>query len=117
MRVYGRTTDVNGNKTWVEVETDANGLNDYVYITALAQELQLNLGESPFWGDRGIPAHPSVVQQVAPDYYTMLVQKRYAPFFTSLVISKIPESPGVDPTYRVNVTTQYGVSAELHVPI
>ena len=65
MRVYGRTTNEQGQTSWREVDTDANGFNDFVYLTALVQELKLNLGESPFWADRGIPAKPSVVQQVA----------------------------------------------------
>lgn len=116
MRVYGRS-EVG---SWVVVETDANGLNDYVYATALIQELKLNLGESPFWGNRGIPAHPSVVQQIAPDYYTMLIQQRYAQFFLNLIITKLTDA--VDnrgrsvPTYRVNITTHQGVQLQRDIP-
>ena len=120
MRVYGRTYDEFGNQTWVEIDTDVNGFNDYVYVTALCQELKLNLGESPFYGDRGIPAKPSVVQQVAPDYYTMLMQQRYAPRFLNLTISKVPNSTDAKgrpvPTYRLNITTHYGVQIEAVVP-
>ena len=120
MRVYGRTKDEYGNVTWHEVQTDANGFNDYVYLTALVQELKLNLGESPLYGNRGIPAKSSIVLQTAPDYYTMLMQQRYAPHFMNLAITRVQ---GVDsrgnpcPTYRINVTTHYGVSAELNVPV
>ena len=120
MRTYGRVTDEYGNKTWVEIQTDVNGFNDYVYLTALIQELKLNLGESPFWGDRGIPAKSSVVQQVAPDYYTMLMQQRYSKYFLNLIIVKTPPLPGypeTTPTYRINVTTHQGVQEELYVPV
>lgn len=115
MRTWGR---VNG--VWTIIETDKNGFNDYVYATALIQELLLNLGESPFWGNRGIPAHPSVVQQIAPDYYTMLMQQRYAQFFLSLIITKLPNAVDSEgrlvPTYRVNITTMTGVQLQLEIP-
>ncbi len=120
MRIYGRVYNELGVSRWVEVQTDANGFNDYVYVTALIQELKLNLGESPFWGDRGIPAKPSVVQQVAPDYYTFLMQQRYAPYFLNLIIVKVP---GLDakarptPVYRINITTHQGVQIETEVPV
>jgi hypothetical protein len=124
MRTYGRVAaslaDPEPTK-WVEVQTEPSGLNDYVYVTALVQELKLNLGESPFWGDRGIPAKPSVVTQVAPDYYTMLMQQRYAPYFLALTIVR-----GVDkyagrgmyrPEYRIDITTHYGVQLNLSIPV
>jgi hypothetical protein len=114
MRVYGRTTDANGNKTWVVVQTDANGNNDLVYVTALCQALQLNLGESPFFATSGIPAQQSVIQQVAPDYYVTLTQQAFAPFFASLVISR-QSSP--TPTYQVAITTNLGVKINASIPI
>jgi hypothetical protein len=49
MRIFGRTRDVlTGKKTWQEITTDVQGFNDMVMLTALAQCLKLNLGESPF---------------------------------------------------------------------
>ena len=122
MRTYGRVAlnplypDV---LTWIEVQTDANGFNDAVYVTAMIQELKLNLGESPFWGNRGIPAVPSVVQQVAPDYYSYLIQQRYAPFFASLVLSRSTVSSGKGlfvPTYQINVVTNQGSQLIVQVP-
>lgn len=115
MRVYGRVTDEFGNKTWVVVQTDANGFNDYVYVTALIQELKLNLGESPFWANRGIPAEPSVLTQVAPDYYTFLMQQRYAPYFMNISIVKVPAQQ--NPTYNISIVTQQGVQIETQVPV
>jgi hypothetical protein len=121
MRVFGRTTNELGVQTWTVVETDANGYNDFVYLTALAQELKLNLGESPFWANRGIPAKQSVVQQVAPDYYTMLMQQRYAPYFMSISIAKAPltytKGGLYSPAYNISVTTHYGVVFQTSVPI
>ena len=120
LRTYGRTYDELGNPTWVKVQTTPEGLNDYVYVTALIQELKLNLNESPFWGNRGIPAKPSLVQQVAPDYNTMLMQQRYAPHFLSLIIVHVPDTivkGRYTPTYRINIVTNYGVPIEVQVPV
>ena len=106
MRTYGRTTDEFGKKTWVVVTTDANGFNDNVYLTTLAQVLKLNLGESPFFGNYGIPAHPSVVQQVFPDYYVTQTQTQFAPYFASLVITRIQGSN--PPVYKVQAVSHTG---------
>lgn len=125
MRTYGRVANPNSGSPdpvkWVEVQTAPNGLNDYVYVTALIQELKLNLGESPFWGDRGIPAKPSVVTQVAPDYYTMLMQQRYAPYFLAITIVREPNKYAgrgmYRPEYRINITTHYGVQLNFSIPV
>lgn len=115
MRTYGRITNADGTKTWVEVQTDANGYNDYVMITTLAQVLLLNLGESPFYANYGIPAKPSVVQQVFPDFYVARTQQQFAPNFASLIVTKL-NSP--TPTYDINVTTNQGVKPNMSaVPI
>lgn len=106
MRVYGRTTDLLGNKTWVEVTTDADGYNDSVYLTALAQDLQLNLGESPFYSGYGIPSFQSLVTQVYPDYYAMIAQAQYSQYFSSLTIARIPQSS--PPVYNVQAITNRG---------
>ena len=121
MRTYGRVYSAPNVYTWTEVQTDANGLNDYVYTTGFVQECKLNLGESPFWANRGIPAVPSLIQQVAPDYYMTLMQQRYAPFFLNITIVRVPggeDSKGKPaPFYRTNITTHYGVQIELNVPV
>lgn len=133
MRVFGRVYDELGNPTWVEVSTDQNGLNDYVYATALIQELKLNWNESPFYGNRGIPARESVINQVAPDYPSIIMQQRYAPYFLSILIRRVPPgTPNVGqsfsrqpfaiarndnaPTYQINITTHFGVQIELEIP-
>lgn len=104
-RIWGRTYDELGNSTWVEVSTDAQGFSDNVNITWLIQVFKLNLNESPFFGDWGIPAQPSVLTQIAPDYYVTLTQQRFAPYFASLIVTKVAQFP---PTYAVNLVTQQG---------
>jgi hypothetical protein len=114
-RTWGRTYDLLGNPTWQLVQTDANGLNDNVYITALAQVLKLNLGESPFYADYGIPAHQSVVTQIAPDFYMTRTQQQFAKFFASLTITKLAPTPPISgraapsPTYQIRAVTHTGV--------
>lgn len=114
MRVWGRSKDVDGNIFWSAVETDSSGSNDKVYITALAQVLLLNLQESPFYANYGIPAHTSVVTQVFPDFYVAYTQQRYAPYFSSLVVSRRDDP---SPIYDIQVTTNIGVKLNQAVPI
>ena len=100
MRTYGRINQVdNRGGTWVEVDTDANGYSENVYLTTLVQVLKLNLGESPFWGDYGIPAYQSVMTQVPPDFYVARTQQQFAPFFASLSITRVVGA--TQPTYNV----------------
>jgi hypothetical protein len=113
MRTYGRTQDViTGKKTWWLVTTDANGFNDSVYLTALAQVLKLNLGESPFFSNYGIPAHASVVTQVFPNYYMAVTQQQFAGFFASLILTPLPDATDNDgrpaPAYNISVLTNAG---------
>lgn len=113
MRVFGRTQDVlTGVKKWWVVTTDVNGYNDSVYLTALAQVVKLNLGESPFFANYGIPAHPSVVMQIYPDFYMTRIQQEYAGYFAFLLLTKIPDAVDEDfrpaPSYMINVLTNYG---------
>jgi len=101
VRTWGR---VNG--VWTEVSTDANGFNDYVYITTLCQCLLLNLGEDPFFSNYGINAFPSVLTQVFPDYYTYQTQDQFKQYFASLTVQKVNSKT---PTYNISVVTHFGV--------
>lgn len=114
MRTYGRVFNHDGTWTWVQVNTDAQGFDDYVWIVTLIQTLLLNRGESPFYANSGIPAQQSVVQQVFPDFYITQTQQQFAPHFASLTLAKLP---GRTPSYRVNATTQQGVRVNEVVPI
>lgn len=108
MRTYGRL-----NGVWQEVQTDAAGFDDYVWVTTLIQCLLLNLGESPFYSQYGIPAHPSVVQQVLPDFYVSRTQQQFSPHFASLAIAK---QAAPTPTYLVTVTTNQGARLAASIP-
>lgn len=106
MRTYGRIVNEDGSKTWVVVTTDANGYNDSVYTTTLAQCLKLNLGESPFYAGYGIPQYQTIVTQVLPDYYVMATQTQFAPYFASLTITRVQGSS--PPVYQVNAVCHNG---------
>ena len=114
MRTYGRVTDEFGHKTWVQVNTDAQGNNDYVWITTLCQCLLLVLGESPFWANYGIPAQLSLIQQVWPDFYVMQTQTQFAQHFASLIINKVST---FNPTYNINLITNQGVKVAVSIPV
>lgn len=113
MRTYGRITNPDGTKRWVVVETDADGSDDLVWIVTLCQNLLLNLGESPFYANNGIPAKPSVVQQVMPDFYVWRIQALFAQRFASLIVSK---QDGLDPVYNINVVTNRGERITQSIP-
>lgn len=115
MRVWGRVYDEFGNYTWTEVTTDTNGQNDAVYLTALAQVIQLNLKESPFYGNFGIPAVASVQNQVPPNYWAMRIQQQYSAFFASLTI--IPATVAQEPTYYVQAVTHSGAQLGMAIPV
>lgn len=106
MRTYGRQTDEFGNKTWVVVETDENGFSDEVYLTTLAQCLKLNLGESPFFGNYGIPQYQTIMTQVMPDYYASQTQTQFSPYFASLTITRVQGS--FPPVYNVDAVCHSG---------
>jgi hypothetical protein len=110
MRTYGRIFNPDGSYQWVVVSTDANGKNDNVYLTTLAQVLQLNLGESPFFANYGIPQTQTIVSQVFPDYYAMLAQMQFAPYFASLTITRRQQTR--DPVYDVTAITHSGAILE-----
>ena len=115
MRIWGRTVDELGNKTWVEVTTDSNGFNDAVYLTALIQALKLNRGESPFYANYGIPAYQSVMTQVFPDFYVMQTQAQYAAYFSSLTIARVQGTSA--PVYNIQANTHYGSTLEAVIPL
>lgn len=113
MRTFGRVTDQYGARYWVEVGPDPNGYLDSIYLTALAQVLQLGYGESPFYGDWGIPAEQSVMTQIAPDYYVSLTQQRFAPYFLFLGVTRVPTP--ITPTYNITVIFQTGAQDSINV--
>jgi hypothetical protein len=115
MRVYGRVTDELGQKSWFAVQTDSSGNSEYVYLSALVQVLKLNLGESPFYGNYGIPAKTSVLQQIAPDYYVAFTQQKYSGYFANLVITRVQNADMVTPTYNVSVLMTTGTKFQVNI--
>lgn len=108
MRTYGRLTDSNGNVTWQVIETDANGFNDNVYLTALCQTLKLNIGESPFYANSGIPQYQTIMTQTYPDFYVMRTQQQYSAAFASLTVNRVAQQNTPDPLYNIVAVTQTG---------
>lgn len=115
MRVYGRVTDELGQKSWFQVATDSAGNNEYVFLTALVQVLKLNLGESPFYGNFGIPAKTSVLQQIAPDFYVAFTQQKYSGYFANLSITRVQARDRVTPTYNVSVLMTTGTKFQVNI--
>ncbi len=115
MRTYGRVKQDDGSVKWVKIETDPNtGLNDEVYLFTLVQALRLNLNESPFYANYGIPAKPSIIQQIAPDFDMWKTQAQFAPYFASLIVTKLESQT---PTYNINVTTNQGQTLQIQIPV
>lgn len=114
-RTWGRVTDIYGNKTWQVVTTDTSGFDDYVWVTTLIQCLKLNLGESPFFANYGIPARHSVVTQIAPDYYVQRTQQQFARHFANLMVAKSPHH--TNPTYNINLVTSFGSKIATSIPV
>lgn len=105
------------NYVWVEVDTDASGNNDALWLTTLIQVLKLNYGESPMYGNYGIPAYSSVLNQIVPDYYATLVQQQFSPFFVTLNLSRRALTGSPTPTYDVAITANPGSVLQNPVPV
>lgn len=115
MRTWGRIEDVNGEKKWVAVESDADGDFSYGWLTTLIQTLKLGLGESPFYAQYGLPAQQCIVTQVYPDYYVQILQQQFAGYFSSLRISRADGT--VKATYEVQVVFLNGVSYQGEIAV
>lgn len=122
MRTWGRVKNpATGTLDWVEVSTDSSGLDDYVWLTTIVQVLQLNLGESPFYANYGIPAQPSVISQIFPDFYAAQVQAQFSQYFASLQIIPVPgavnKEGALTPTYTINIITNVGVNLSTTIAV
>lgn len=104
MRTYGK--DQSGN--W-QLITEPS----YIWLATLIQNLRLIQGESPFYSTAGIPAYQSVQTQIAPDIAVNNIQSQFAPYFSSLVISKVPNQS--NPTYNVSAVLPNGTVIQQQV--
>jgi hypothetical protein len=82
--------------------TDPN----YVQLATLVQTLRLQQGESPFYGNYGIPAQQSVLSQMAPDAAVSRTQAQYSQYFASLTVARVPSASA--PTYNITAIFQNG---------
>jgi hypothetical protein len=106
IRTYGRTGQVNGmGGQWRVILPDANGDVSNIWLTTLCQVLKLSRNEDPFFGNFGIPAQTSVIQQVFPTFYVNQTQAQFAQYFASLVIT---QAPGPTPVYFVKAVCHSG---------
>jgi hypothetical protein len=76
-----------------------------IAVCNLIQCCKLEIGESPRYPNRGIPARETILTQIYPDYYMQQIQSQYAANFASLMITK---QPVFDPTYTINIITKDG---------
>jgi len=104
MRTYGK--DDTGQ--WVEVTETG-----YVWLATLAQTLRLNENESPFYSNYGIPAHQSIMTQIAPDAAINRTQSQYSPYFANLSVTKVPNT--TTPTYNISAIFQNGTTIQSQV--
>lgn len=104
MRTYGKTD----SGQWVKVTETG-----YIWLATLAQTLRLNEGESPFYANYGIPAHQSVMSQIAPDAAINRTQTQYAPYFANLTIARQQNLP--QPTYNISAIFQNGTVIQSQV--
>ncbi len=96
MRTYGR---VNG--VWTEVTETTD-----VWLTTFVQTLKLQQGESPFYGNYGLPAKESVMGQLAPDAAVARTVAQYSQYFAALSATAIPGA--TMPTYAIRAVRPDG---------
>lgn len=113
MRTYGRDSDGN----WYQVDVDANGLDDDIQLTTLAQCLASLTEESPFYPLHGIPAIESVVSKTHPDYFVERIRGFFAPLFTSLAIIKQVDKITNTPIYNVQAVKNDGAAVSLSIKV
>lgn len=129
-RTYGRATNpdgslqrtTNGGYVWMEIDSDASGHDGYVWLTTLAQCLQLVKGESAFYSQYGISTPEALISQIYPDYDVQLTQQQFQPYFASLNIAASPygkqESDGsVSPVYNISAVLLDGTKIQAQVGI
>ena len=120
MRIWARKYTNAYTYTWVSVETDLNGFNDGVYLSAFCQVLQLQPQESPFYAEYGVPSIQAVQSQTIPDNNVYFMQSKYSQYFISLQVVPAHQSDAngaITPVYNVTAITNTGAIISAVVPI
>lgn len=108
-RVWGRVHNANGTRTWNAYETSDSGSDDMPNFIWLQNVLLLQLNESPFYSDWGVPVHKTLATQIFPDYYMSLTQQRFAQYFASCIITRVATD---QPEYQVSIVTKTGIKVD-----
>ena len=82
-----------------------------IWVTIVKHELQLRVGESPFFSDAGIPAEDSIIAQQEPDFHVNNVKRRYEAKFRRFDIVKRSIVPLI---YDIALTTRNGDNVTLN---
>lgn len=113
MITFGR--DSAGN--WYEVNTDANGFDDDVWLTTMAQVVASQLNESPFFPNYGLPSIESVTSRTHPDYWVSKVKSQFSKYFTAISIVKTVDITTNTPTYNIDVLKLDGSAASATIRV
>lgn len=104
MRVWTRVMGSDGKRTWQPVD------NDQGNIAWLQNALLLQLGESPFWTDWGLPVSKTLVSQIWPDYYLNMTQQRFRDVFPTLQVTRQRVDGQSDPVYSIRAILSDGTA-------
>lgn len=115
-RIYGRTTNTDGTKTWVKIEPAAGASSDELNIIWLIQSLLLIQGESPFFPQWGVNAYQAVQNQVAPDLAVNRIQQKFSQYFPYLSIkTNVRAYQSSTLSYSITLLTNSGTTFETSV--
>lgn len=104
MGIWTRQYQPDGTRRWVSVR------DNQAIIAWLQNALLLQLGESPFWADWGLPVTQMLVTQVWPDYYVHMTKQRFEDYFTSLRITRDTAQDSAEPSYTISALFADGSS-------
>jgi hypothetical protein len=129
-RTYGRAQNpdgslqrtANGGYVWTTIQTDSAGQDGYVWLSTLAQCLQLVKGESAFYANYGISSPQAIITQVYPDYDVQVTQQQFQQYFALLSIARSPngvqeDDGSVSPVYNINAVLLNGTQIQATVGI
>ncbi|UMM63143.1 hypothetical protein [Aristophania vespae] len=82
MRVWTRQFQSDGTRKWVAVT------GNQAIIAWLQNNLLLQLGESPFYADKGLPVTQSLISRIWPDYYLNQLQEFFRDYVSTIQITR-----------------------------